>query len=231
MRLRSRCLAIILLGVVYMPTAAAKVLSARVDDLGDLIQIVLMFERQSLIPLHPDRGFFPKIRSEDRFVAWGEGQMVRLHGHTYRRFEIGRDIRSVPDHCVYRSGEVLISEADGEVIIHASLSDSHSRYTNPSGRYRDVEFTHQELATLPAGTDLHALRDHYVEATGRFDHENRLFVVDGNAYPAMDLCSNTGDQSVKVLAHVLVPRGESPPYLFVLRKGEQIGPMCCPWGE
>lgn len=57
MRLRSRCLAIILLGVVYMPTAAAKVLSARVDDLGDLIQIVLMFERQTLIPLHPDRGF------------------------------------------------------------------------------------------------------------------------------------------------------------------------------
>jgi hypothetical protein len=47
----------------------------------------------------------------------------------------------------------------------------------------------------------------------------------------MDLCSNTGDQSVKVLAHVLAPRGESPPYLFVLRKGEQIGPMCCPWGE
>jgi hypothetical protein len=60
MRLRSRCLAIILLGVVYMPTAAANVLSARVDDLGDLIQIVLMFERQTPDPASPGPRFFPE---------------------------------------------------------------------------------------------------------------------------------------------------------------------------
>mgnify|MGYP006957128697 FL=1 len=100
MRMIGQRFATVLLGVLCLSSVDAKVLSARVDDLGDLYQIVLVFERQSLIPLDPDRGFFPKIRSEDRFVAWGEGQIVTLHGHVYRRFEIGHDVRAMPDNCV-----------------------------------------------------------------------------------------------------------------------------------
>lgn len=231
MRMIGQRFATVLLGVLCLSSVDAKVLSARVDDLGDLYQIVLVFERQSLIPLDPDRGFFPKIRSEDRFVAWGEGQIVTLHGHVYRRFEIGHDVRSMPDNCVYRSGELLLSEASGELIIRARLSNTHSQYTNRSGRYRDVVFSHFVRTGLSADSNLGALGETYVEATGHFDDDKRAFVLGDRAFPAMDLCNGSDDGTLKILAHVVTPRAPSEPYLFVLRKNDQSGPMCCPWGE
>ncbi len=223
--------ATLLLGMLSVSAADAKVLSARVDDLGDLYQIVLQFERQSLIPIHPDKGFFPKIRSEARFIAWGAGQSVTRHGHTYRRFEIGQDIQSMPDNCIYRTGEVLLAEASGELVIRTTLSDSHSHYTNPSGHYRDITFRHPDRASLSADSDLAAMGDAYVEASGHFDTDNRAFVLGERALPAMDLCTERGDTAVNILAQVVTPRAPSEPYLLVLRKNDQIGPRCCPWGE
>jgi hypothetical protein len=210
----------------------ARTETVTVADLGGIYEVVVVTEEQSLIPFHPDKGFFPKLRREVRFVTTGPGAITTIDGHKFRRFVINDDIVTILDNCLYSSGEVLFSEQAGQLIINATLSSSHSEYSNHSGTYRNVEYSRPGIATLDKGKSLAGVDYTYVRAMGYFLPDKRQFRADGALYEILDLCSPKENEPAEIFARVIRPVvGHRTPYLYVLRKVGREKMRCCPWGE
>lgn len=192
---------------------------ATVAKLADMYHIKIVTVEQSLIPLHPDKGFFPKIRREVEFITTGPGEKITVAGREYQRFVINRDVVTVLDNCIYSEGEVRLSEKFGELIVEGKLSAKHSHYTNHSGHYKDVQFLHPAIVALDKNVILGSIPDSYVTATGTFPSGQRAFVSNGVTYEAVDLCAPRDDAPTDMVAQVIVPTGEPrKPFLYVLRK-------------
>ncbi|MFZ2161120.1 MAG: hypothetical protein WAW02_02775 [Sideroxyarcus sp.] len=217
---------------VVSTSSLARTEIATVAKVGDIYHIEIVTVEQSLIPFHPDKGFFPKIRREVQFVTSGPGEKITVAGHEYQRFVINRDAVTVLDNCVYSEGEIQLSEKLGELIVKGKLSASHSEYTNHSGHYKGVQFLHPAVVSLDKNVVLSTIPGGYVTATGTFGSDRREFVSNGVTYEALDLCVSRNDEQIEIVAHVIVPTSEPRnPYLFVLRKTSEAKHRCCPWGS
>ncbi len=212
----------------------ARTETATVAKVGDMYHINVVTVEQSLIPFHPDKGFFPKIRREVQFVTTGPGERVTIAGREYQRFVINRDVVTVLDNCIYSEGEIRFSEKLGELIIKGKLSDKHAHYTNHSGDYTGVQFLHPEVVALDKNVVLGSISDSYITATGSLGSGRREFVSNGVTYEALDSCTSESDDPIDIVARVIVPRGgDRKPYFYVLRKtGEtRKSRWCSPCGS
>ena len=215
--------------VFVSSSSLARTEIASVAKVGDMFHIEIVTVEQSLIPIHPDKGFFPKIRRQVQFVTTGPGEKITVAGHDYQRFVINRDAVTVLDNCLYSEGEIRFSEKFGELIIKGKLSPKHSHYTNHSGRYKNVQFLHPEIVALDRNIDLSSIPDSYVTATGTFGPGLREFVSNGVSYEALDWCTPKNDEPTEIVAHVIVPTGKDrTPFLYVLRKTGETQRRCRP---
>jgi hypothetical protein len=207
---------------------------ATVAKVADMYHIKIVTVEQSLIPFHPDKGFFPKIRREVQFVTTGPGEKITVADREYQRFVINRDVVTVLDNCIYSEGEIRFSEKFGELIIEGKLSAKHSHYTNHSGDYKGVQFLHPVIVAIDKNVVLSSIPDSYVTATGTFGSRRREFVSNGVTYEALDSCAQENDEPTEIVARVIVPTGGSRnPFLYVLRKtGEaKKSRWCSPCGS
>jgi hypothetical protein len=225
-----RLLAVLFLSLGSTAHAASETVT--VTELDGSYEVVIITEEQTLIPIHPDKGFFPKQTYDTRFITRGAGSASTLAGRPARRFTVSEDAVTAIDNCIHAKGELVFSEEAGELLLDADLTRSHSRYKNHSATYRQVRFFHPTIRDLKATDSLLQLRDVYVRAQGHFSDDGRHFVIGGSQFRSLDACTPGPAERVEILARVIHPRTREPdPYLYILRKSGSENSRCCPWGN
>jgi hypothetical protein len=205
-----------LLFVMAICTACTTVKQTSITQLDDSFEIVVIAEEQSLIPLHPDKGVFPKLHREVRFITVGKGSDVKIDGHEYKKFVIGKDIVPTLEHCVYSKGEVLFSWQLRKLIIKTTLAKEYSHYSNLSGTYENVDLFFSPVIELTNASNLYSLSGKHIRLRGYFLHEHAFVSESGIEFEAAALCIPKSKKTIQILARVIQPNF-GPTYLYVLR--------------
>lgn len=207
-------------------SAIASIQDVSVTKLEDSYQIHVVTEEQSWVPLHPDKGIFPKLHREVTFLTSGSGQTEVIDGQEYKKFSIGKDVFAILDNCLYSDGEILFSPNAGKLIIRGNLAPGYTSYTNHSGSYRNVRFSSPAITELQKNSDLSKLAGSFVRVKGGFGRHREFVSEVGASYDVTDLCYPKYNEPTQILAQIIQPRFGSA-YLFVLRKEGTPQNKCC----